>query len=79
MSATSAMKSDPCLLAPLDLGSKGLRLVELQPCEPSGVITCRLRSYALDSTAPPYVTLSYRWGLKNQNEEISLNGVQFHC
>jgi hypothetical protein len=63
--------------APLDLSSHEIRLVELQQNASSSVPTCVLRSYPVNGPHPPYVALSYAWGINVSYAGIELNGSPF--
>ncbi|OCL06276.1 HET-domain-containing protein, partial [Glonium stellatum] len=62
----------------LNLASRNIRLVELQPvCESDPfTIKCSLQCFSL-STCPPYVALSYTWGPANHLKEIQINNCRF--
>lgn len=62
----------------LDLACQNVRLVELQPASESdsSTIKCNFECFPL-STCPPYVALSYTWGLANRLKEIQINNCRF--
>jgi hypothetical protein len=63
--------------APLDLSSQEIRLVELQRNEGSSAPTCILRSYPVNGPHPPYIALSYAWGINVRYADIELNNSPF--
>ena len=62
----------------LDLACQNIRLVELQPASESdsSTIKCNFECFPL-SICPPYVALSYTWGLANRLKEIQINNCRF--
>jgi hypothetical protein len=63
--------------APLNPSSHEIRLVELQRDDGSSTPTCILRSYPVDGPHPPYIALSYAWGVNVRYADIGLNGSPF--
>lgn len=67
----------PYVDVPLNLGTKNIRLLTLEPGDASESIECTLQSYALDNNYPSYVALSYAWGAKERYNDIQINGSSF--
>jgi hypothetical protein len=52
-----------------------IRLVRLEHSLESEPIRCSLQAHRVGEKCPPYVALSYSWGLKERYADIQLNGV----
>ncbi|KAF2797936.1 HET-domain-containing protein [Melanomma pulvis-pyrius CBS 109.77] len=65
-------KSQP-LYTPLP-HPNSIRLLRIHHGKPSQLIKCTLKLARLDDSLPSYEALSYVWGLKEGQKEISLNG-----
>jgi hypothetical protein len=63
--------------APLNLQEQEIRLVKLEHSHVTEPIKCSLQNYKLDDQCPAYVALSYAWGIKNQYDDVQLNGLPF--
>ncbi|KAH6616270.1 heterokaryon incompatibility protein-domain-containing protein [Boeremia exigua] len=72
----SPEKTNPYRLAPLDLCSESIRLIELLPTSDPDMIRCRIRSYPIGPDCPPYVALSYMWDYASVKHEIELNDIR---
>ncbi|KAF2183383.1 HET-domain-containing protein [Zopfia rhizophila CBS 207.26] len=62
--------------SPLDLMSKGIRLVEVLDGPDDEPVSCALRYHSLDSCVP-YTALSYKWGDVADSEMIYLDNKPF--
>jgi hypothetical protein len=70
-------RANPYSLAPLDLGSENIRLVQLLPDSDLQTIKCRLQSYGSVFSCPKYIALSYKWDHVSSKDTIELNGIPF--
>jgi hypothetical protein len=68
---------NPYAAAPIDVRRGEVRLIKLEPGDPSKPIKCTLRTYSLGDDSPNYIALSYSWGSKERYNEIELNGCKF--
>ncbi|KAJ8111428.1 hypothetical protein OPT61_g5983 [Boeremia exigua] len=68
--------ADPYLLAPLDLRTETIRLIEILPTSDPQKIKCSLRSHLTGPDCPPYIALSYMWDHGPSKDIIELNDVE---
>jgi len=71
--------TDPYDLTPLSVqeGSREIRLLLLEPSEPSDPVRCIMGTCSIDSRPPRFTALSYAWGSSLDSTLISLNEVPF--
>jgi hypothetical protein len=76
MSAAGGEVSRSLLYEPLDTSVDTIRLLVLEPGDPSSVVRCRLECTTF-ANKPVYQALSYEWGREPPSEKIQLNGRIF--
>ncbi|KAI1059363.1 hypothetical protein LB507_003951 [Fusarium sp. FIESC RH6] len=70
--------TDDCKFSyePLNTDDFPIRVLQVQPGEPSEPLSCKLINFA-DATKRSWTCLSYTWGTEPPKEEILINGVSF--
>ena len=66
-----AMSSSP--IYPHELNGRTIRLLTVEPDEPSAPLRCQLSETCLDTNPTPYQALSYCWGANQNPVQITCN------